>query len=179
MHLTELRLAELWDLARSKAAHQAEFSYDSLTADERMVLEQYLSIDGSMSQSWQSAPQKAVELVKAIMPPSERRFLIARLVHPRPLLGFARGLVSQVQFQSDEVQVRMQLEEIPSGWRMWGRTSESGWAVWSGTSNVLCNEDGEFELDVRTRSIEPLSLQNESTTILLPMIVEETGDGNA
>ena len=179
MNLTELRLAELWDSARSTEAHQKELSTNNLSFDEKMVLEQYRAIHDSISQPWLTAPPRAVEFVKAMMPPSQRKFSIGRLVHPRPLLGFARGVVSQIRFESEEVQVRIQIEEIPNGWRMWGRTSEPGWTVWSGPSNILCNEDGEFELDVFRGSVEPLSLQNDTTTILLPMIVEETGDGNA
>ena len=173
LNLTELQLAELWDLARSNEA-----SRDSMSTEEQMVLEQYQRMHSSLSQSWQSAPASLLSQVKSIMPQSSRKFSIGRLVHPRPLLGFARGSVSQIQFESDEVSIRIQMEEIPSGWRLWGRTSAPGWSLWSGTSKVVCNDDGEFELDVQTGSVEPLSLQNDSTTILLPMIVDETGDGN-
>jgi hypothetical protein len=173
LNLTESRLAELWDLARGNDA-----SRDLLTADELSVFEQYQAIHESLVQPWQSAPNNYIELAKAIMPTSRRTFSIGRLVHPRPLLGFSRGAVSQIQFETDEVQVRIQIEQIPTGWRMWGRTSEPGWTIWSGPSSILCNADGEFELDVKTDTVEPLSIQNESMTILLPMIIDELGDGN-
>ena len=174
LNLTESRLAELWDLARSNEALR-----DLLPAEELLLLEQYRAIHASLGKPWHSAPAKVLEAVKAIMPLTNRKFSVGRLVFPKPLLGFARGTVSQIQFESEEVNIRIQLEEISNGWRMWGRTSEPGWSIWSGQSSVACNEDGEFELDVRTGSVEPLSLQNESTTILLPMIVDEIGDGNA
>ena len=173
MNLTELRLAELWDLARGDLAFR-----DNLTPEESAVVAQYQAIHGSLEQTWHNAPKASISAAKSIMPPSTRKFSIGQLIHPHPLLGFARGVVSQVQFDSDEVQIRIQIEEIPNGWRMWGRTSEPGWTIWSGRSSAACNDDGEFELDVQTGSIEPLSLQNDSTVILLPMIVDETGDGN-
>ena len=173
LNLTELRLAELWDSARGNDA-----SRDSMSTEEQMVLDQYQRMHTSLSLTWQSAPANMLFQAKSLMPQSSRKFSIGRLVQPRPLLGFARGAVSQIQFESEEVNVRIQIEEIPNGWRLWGRTSAPGWSLWSGTSQVECNEDGEFELDVQTGSVEPLSLQNESTTILLPMIVDETGDGN-
>lgn len=174
LNLSESRLAELWDLARSNEA-----PIETLSIQELMVVKQYRAISASLVAPWQSAPTKVVEIVKAIMPPVSRRFSIGQLVQPRPLLGFARGAVSQIQFEAEEVKVRIQLEEIHGGWRMWGRTSDPGWIVWSGESSAECNEDGEFELNVQTASVEPLSLQNELTTILLPMIFNETGDGNA
>lgn len=173
MNLNEVRLAELWDLARGNDAF-----LDNLSSEELVVSEQYRIIHASLVQPWQEAPETSISAAKAIMPPSSQKFFIARLIHPRPLLGLARGTVSQVQFDADEVQIRLQIEEIPNGWRMWGRTSEPGWTIWSGRSSAACNEDGEFELDVQTDSVRPLTLQNESTVILLPMIVDETGDGN-
>ena len=173
LNLTESRLAELWGLAISEEA-----SRDLMTTEELQVLQQYRAIHRSLAQTWLPAPNNVVEKVKSIMPQSSRKFSIGRLIHPRPMLGFARGAVSQIQFEAEEVQVRIQIEEISKGWRMWGRTSEPGWTVWSGQSWVTCNDDCEFELDVQAGSVEPLSLQNESTTILLPMIVEETGDGH-
>lgn len=173
MNLTESRLGELWDLARSDDA-----SINDLSSDESLVLHQFRTIHKSLRLSWHSATSKALELAKAIMPRTERKFSIGRLILPKPLLGFARGAVSQVQFESEEIQVRIQIEEIPNGWRMWGRTSEPGWIVWSGESSATCNKYGEFELDVTAESIEPLSLQNESTTVLLPMALNEHGDGS-
>ena len=175
LNLTETRLAELWELARSKQAEGENGLQRQLTPDELLVFGQYSAMHGSLVLPWLSAPIEAVELAKAIMPHSKRTFSIARLVQPRPLLGFARGAISQIQFESEEIQVRIQLEEIPNGWRLWGRTSETGWSVWSGQSSVECNEDGEFELDVQTESVEPLSLQNETMIILLPF----SGNGDA
>ncbi len=173
LNLTEKRLAELWDLARGNEA-----SSESLSPEESFVFEQYVAIHGSLSKAWHDAPNAAIAAAKAVMPPNSRRFSIGRLVHPRPLLGFVRGVASQVQFESDDVQIRIQIEEIPSGWKMWGRASVPGWTVWSGRASAECNENGEFELDVHTKSVQPLSLQNESTVILLPMNVDEAEDGN-
>jgi hypothetical protein len=172
-NLTESRLAELWDLARSNDAPR-----DLLSANELLVLEQYRTIHGSLAFQHLSAPQNLIEKVKGMMPQTNRKFSIAQIFHPQPLLGFARGTVSQFKFVSEDVEVRIQLEDIPNGWRIWGRTSEPGWTVWSGQMSSTCNEKGEFELDVKTSSIEPLSLQNETMTILLPMIIDEPGDGN-
>jgi hypothetical protein len=172
-NLTETRLAELWDLARRSVDPDNAFG-----SEEMMVFRQYQAIHSSLAKPWKTAPEKVIQLAKSIMPLSSRRFLVGKLVHPKPLLGFARGAISQVQFESEEVQVRIQIEEVPTGWKMWGRTSQPGWIVWSGSSSVVCNRDGEFELDIRSGSIEPLSIQNESTTILLPMIIDENGDGN-
>lgn len=173
LNLTESRLAELWNLALSNEAPRG-----LLSANESLVLKQYQSINTCLNAPWYSAPKRALEFAKSIMPPTSRRFLIGKLIHPQPLLGFARGIVSQIQFESEEVQVRIQIEELPNGWRMYGRTSEPGWTIWSGSSNVACDGDGEFEFEVRSKSIEPLSLHSHTTTILLPMNLSESGDGS-
>ena len=172
-NLTESRLAELWDLARSKEAPR-----DLLSANELLVIEQYRTIHRSLEVQHFSAPQNLIETVKAMMPHTNRKFSIAQIFHPQPLLGFARGTVGQFKFVSEEVEVRIQFEDIPNGWRIWGRTSEPGWTVWSGQLSSPCGENGEFELDVQASNIEPLSLQNETMTILLPMAIDESGDGN-
>ena len=51
-NLTESRLAELWDLARSNEAPR-----DLLTANELLVIEQYRTIHRSLEVQQLSAPQ--------------------------------------------------------------------------------------------------------------------------
>ena len=173
-NISESRMAELWNLARSNDAHG-----DLLSMNEKLVLDQYRAINGALVKSWHDAPPNLIESIKSIMPPTSRSFSIGRLVQSRPQFGFARGAVSQIQFETDEVTIRIQMEEIPNGCRMWGRASQPGWEIWSGSSKVACNDHGEFEMDVLRDSVEPLSMQNGSSTILLPLGNGETGHGDA
>lgn len=169
---TENQIEQIWTLVREDKALPAESSLA-----EKQIYNQFSSIHQTMMLKWSSAPDSAVEAAKAIMPPSAKQIIFARLLKPNHAMGMARGLVAQVQFEADEVKVRAQVEQLPQGWRIWGRTNVSGWTIWSGHSRQACNERGEFDLVVETESLVPLSLQNESTIILLPVNDQESEDG--
>ena len=171
-NITEARLNEIWNLAREGQESSAQLS-DS----EVSIFRQYLGIHRSLASAWQSAPVHVIDLAKSIAPASVRKFRIGTLVRPRPMLGLARGAISQIQFESDELVIRMQVEDLPNGWKIWGRANQPGWTIWSGQTSQECDENGDFVLDVHSKDVEPLSIQNESVTILLPMSDQEIGDG--
>ncbi len=171
--ISESRLEELWALVRNEQA-----PLESLSIEESAVLAAYGKLHKALSQSWSSAPPQLINAAKAIMPKTDRVFILAKILRPNFELGLARGAVSQIQFETDEVRIRAQVEALPRGWRIWGRTNVTGWTLWSGHSSKPCNDNGEFELLVESDSLQPLSLQNETTVILLPLSDNESDNGD-
>lgn len=173
LFFSESKLTEIWNVAKTGESVPPTFSPEHQT-----LFEHYRSIHQALVRS-ALAPQRAIDLAKSIMPVTTHKFRIAQLIRPNLALGFARGAVSQVQFESDGLQVRIQMEELPHGWRIWGRASESGWSIWSGNSSQTCDGNGDFFFETNSQSVEPLTLQNESVIILLPMSDHESGDGDS
>ena len=169
--ISETRLAELWNLAVSQT------QVNDLRADEALTVRHFSKMNSAASSVWESAPRRAVMLAHSIMQAQSRRILFAALIRPQHAHA-VRGSATQVAFEAENVKVRLQFEQADDRCRVWGRINETGFSVWTSGNRHAVTDSGDFEFECDMRDLEPFAIQNDESTIVLPVNFLDTSDGS-
>ncbi len=120
------------------------------------------------------APAYAIAAAKALMGPSERRTVWARLISGSLSLEGARAVQAdsfQFVFERDEVRARMMYVRDAMGWEVTGQAS-AGWAPARKGRLIPSDSEGRFVFRVKHLRETELSLLSEALEIRIPSAVE-------
>lgn len=170
--LSEERKAEL--LAIASTGEEAK----DLQSDELVVLADYQRMLGALATPYLAASLDSVDRAKLIMPRTARQPLFARLIRPMPLMSLARGSASaMIEFESEVVKVRMQIEPLDSGYSIMGTVDQVGWSLSVQGDLVPIDLKGRFQFEGSRENLEGLALKQDDQWVILPSPFEADDDG--
>ena len=130
-----------------------------------LVSSQVQTILNAIRTPLESASDAAIERAKAIYSPPARVPILAQMVQ-RFSVAPARGAVGkQVQFQAEDVTIRLQIVENGNTVNVMGAISEPNLRVVLGQNEYFCDESGHFEFSAPSGQLSGLKVVDSSREI--------------